>query len=134
MKVFFDTSAFVALAVSGDARHADALERSESLARSRARLYTSNAVLYETWNWLAVRAGPRLAHAFGIGMLGPSPQPRILSLDRDDEAAALALLVKFADVGLSFVDASVIHLVRKHGIDRVFSFDRHFVQSGLQLL
>jgi len=58
----------------------------------------------------------------------------IMTLAPEDENGALAVLEKFSQIPLSFVDASSIHFFNKLGMDRVFSFDRHFVQANVPLL
>lgn len=133
MKVFFDTSAFIALNVPEDRWHEEALAKQEALLRSRSQAFTSDAVLYETLNWFAVKAGPSAAEAFGRRILA-SAVLRTLVVGPADVTASLAILVKFRGIGLSFVDASAVHMVRTHGLGRVFSFDRHFEKAGLRML
>lgn len=133
MKVLFDTSAFIALAYPKDRHHAEALVKRDRLAEERHPVYTTNAVLYETLNWLAVRTGPRQASKFGREIRRGS-EMTIVTLTPEDESGALAVLDKFSQIPLSFVDASSIHLFNKLGMDRVFSFDRHFVQANVPLL
>lgn len=134
MKVFWDTSAFVALAYSKDAHHAEAVEKRDRLTAGRHPAYTSDAVLYETLNWLAVRMGPRSASEFGRSIWLESTALRIETLDAEDRLGALVILEKFAQIPLSFTDASIIHLYRKLGMDRLFTFDRQFVQANLPAL
>ncbi len=133
MKVLFDTSAFIALASPKDRYHVEALAKRDRLAEERHPIYTTNAVLYETLNWLAVKTGPRQASRFGREVLHGSAMT-IMTLAPEDENGALAVLEKFSQIPLSFVDASSIHFFNKLGMDRVFSFDRHFVQANVPLL
>ncbi len=133
MKVLFDTSAFIALACPKDRHHAEALAKSDRLAEERHPVYTTNAVLYETLNWLAVRMGPRQASKFGREIRRGS-EMTIVALTAEDESGTLAVLEKFSQIPLSFVDASSIHLFNTLGMGRVFSFDRHFVQANVPLL
>lgn len=133
MKVLFDTSAFIALACPKDRHHAEAIAKMERLAEERHPVYTTNAVLYETCNWLAVRMGPRQASKFGREIRRGSDMT-IVALGLEDETGALSVLEKFSQIQLSFVDASSIYLFKKLGMDRVFSFDRHFAQANVPLL
>ncbi len=105
----------------------------DRLAEERHPVYTTNAVLYETCNWLAVRMGPRQAAKFGREIRGGS-ELTIVALSPEDEGGSLAVLEKFSQIELSFVDASSIYLFKKLGMDRVFSFDRHFAQANVPLL
>lgn len=133
MKVLFDTSAFIALAYPKDGCHAEALAKRDRLVEERHPVYATTAVLYETLNWLAVRLGPRQAGRFGRELRRGS-EMTILTLTAEDEIGALAVLEKFSQIPLSFVDASNIHVFGKLGMDRVFSFGRHFAQANVPLL
>ena len=133
MKVLFDTSDFNALASQKDRHHAEAIAKMERLAEERHPVYTTNAVLYETCNWLAVRMGPRQASKFGREIRRGSDMT-IVALGLEDETGALSVLEKFSQIQMSFVDASSIYLFKKLGMDRVFSFDRHFAQANVPLL
>lgn len=132
MKVLFDTSAFIALAYPKDAHHAAAAEKLEKLGDEHWT-YTSNAVLYETLTWLAIRLGPRQADGFWRRIRGES-RMGVISLSPEDETGALEVMRRFSQLQLSFVDASIIHLHYKLKMDRVFSFDRHFVQANVAIL
>jgi predicted nucleic acid-binding protein len=58
----------------------------------------------------------------------------ILRATKDDEAAALNLLVKFVDQSIGFVDCLSFALMRRHRIPTAFSFDRHFESAGFPLV
>jgi len=133
VKVLLDTSAFIALACSKDRHHAQALAKMDRLAVERHPIYTTNAILYETYNWLAVRMGPRQASKFGRELRRGSDMT-IVALTTEDESGTLAVLEKFSQIQLSFVDASSIYLFSTLGMDRIFSFDHHFVQANIPLL
>ena len=105
----------------------------DRLAEERHPVYTTNAVLCETCNWLAVRMGPRQASKFGREIRRGS-EMTIVALGLEDEIGALSVLEKFSQIQLSFVDASSIYLFKKLGMDRVFSLDRHFAQANVPLL
>ncbi len=134
MRVLLDTSAFIAMAYPKDARHVEALEKRDRCATSRDAFYASEAVLYETLNWLAVRLGPRAAAEFGRSVWLRSPHLSLLALEPEDKLGALAVLEKFAQIELSFVDASNIHLFHRRRFHRLFSFDRQFAQANIPLL
>jgi hypothetical protein len=58
----------------------------------------------------------------------------ILRATRDDEAAALDLLGKFADQSIGFVDCLSFALMRRDRIRTAFAFDRHFKSAGFPLV
>jgi predicted nucleic acid-binding protein len=133
VKVLLDTSAFIALAFPEDSHHAEALEKQDRIRREKIPIWTSNAVLYECFTWLAIKAGPRAASGFGKKVLEQSPELQIVYLARDDETAALKVLEKYPEIALSFVDAANIHLLRSRQLDALFAFDGHFRQCNQPL-
>ena len=56
-----------------------------------------------------------------------------LPVDAQVQRAALPWMKKFADQGVSFVDATSFALMRRENIRHVFSFDRHFATAGFRL-
>ncbi|MBI4679329.1 MAG: type II toxin-antitoxin system VapC family toxin [Elusimicrobia bacterium] len=133
MKVFVDTSAFIALADPEDAHHREADLKRSRLLRERIPAFTSNAVAYETLTWLAIKAGARQAAEFGNGIWKEGSYLSCLALGRQDELGSLHVLEKHHDLPLSFVDASSIHLIRKHRLDAIFAFDDHFRKAGIAI-
>ncbi|MBI3554344.1 MAG: type II toxin-antitoxin system VapC family toxin [Elusimicrobia bacterium] len=133
MKVLFDTSAFIALGYPKDANHAAAVDKMERLAPDRPRTFTTNAVIYETLNWVAIKMGPKQADGLWNHIRRES-RMSVIALAPEDEAGALAVMKRFSQIQLSFVDASTIFLHHKLGMDRVFTFDRHFVQANVAVL
>jgi predicted nucleic acid-binding protein len=62
-----------------------------------------------------------------------SRELQILRPTHTDELAALELFEKFADQQVSFTDSVSFALMRRAGLDTVFSFDQHFVRAGFKL-
>ena len=58
----------------------------------------------------------------------------ILRPDADDETAAVELFAKFADQQVSFTDCVSFVLMRRHRLERAFTFDRHFADAGFEVL
>lgn len=130
--IFIDTGAFLARHVAEDRLHARAAAGWDELARGRAPAFTSTVVLSETFTLLARRAGyafaaQRARHIFDSGAL------TVLRPDEREDREALVFFEKFADQGVSFADCSSFALMRRHGIKRVFTFDRHFALAGFEV-
>ena len=70
MKVFVDTSAFVALRNRSDPGHASASAARTTLVDQRATLFTSNLVFAETYTALLVRVGYEEALRWGRAFRG----------------------------------------------------------------
>lgn len=133
MKIFIDTSAFIALAHPNDGHHTQALQRQATIADQRIPLFTSNAIVYETITWLAIKAGAMPAAEFGEGLARGSRALTCLRLTAEDEMYAMQILRKFHNLPLSFADASSIQLIHKNRLDAIFTFDDHFRKAGLTL-
>ncbi len=44
------------------------------------------------------------------------------------------LFAKFAGQKVSFTDCVSFSLMRRHGLNRAFTFDRHFADAGFELV
>lgn len=130
--IFIDTGAFIARHVAEDRLHARAAAGWDELARERTPAFTGTLVLSETFTLLSRRAGyafaaQRARHIFDSGAL------TVLRPGEREDREALVFFEKFADQGVSFADCSSFALMRRHGIKRVFTFDRHFALAGFEV-
>jgi predicted nucleic acid-binding protein len=131
--IFIDTGAFVARYVPRDEYHSRAKRRWLEVERDRTRCFTSNFVLDETFTLLGRRASYAFAAARARALLA-STALTILRPDATDEASAVDLFAKFADQKVSFTDCVSFALMRRHGLSRAFTFDRHFADAGFEVL
>ena len=130
--LFIDTGAFIARINAGDQHHAEAVEAWESLRMSNLGLFSSEPVLIESANFISREQGCRFAARWARRHL-ESEEIRWLQPGREDFEAAADNLEKYSDQRLSFTDAVSFALMRRHGIRRVFGFDRHFAMAGFEL-
>ena len=130
--IFVDTGAFLARYLARDQHHAFAQKAWQQLPSRPWRVLTSNFVLDETFTLLARWATPDFAADRAESVLA-SGAFVILRPDADDEHEALELFRKFSDQRVSFTDCVSFALMRRHGIERAFAFDRHFVHAGFRL-
>lgn len=131
--IFIDTGAFIARYVPRDEHHSRAKRRWLEVERDRIRCFTSNFVLDETFTLLGRRASYTFAAARARALLA-STALTILRPDATDEASAADLFAKFADQKVSFTDCVSFALMRRHGLSRAFTFDRHFADAGFEVL
>ncbi len=120
-----DTSAFYALIDADDHHHKDCVGLFTLLARSRARLLTSNHVLFETYSLLLNRLGRHMATRW-LGKL----KLQVERTTAEDERRAVQIVLRHRDKGFSLVDASSFALMERLGLRRAIAFDRHFRQYG----
>lgn len=129
-RVFVDSGAFFAHLVVEDAFHGQAKAVFASARRERWRLFTTNAVVYETHALLLNRA--RTGRALGIQFIegirgGMSAVERVRM---GDENRAIALLRAQADKTYTLCDALSFVVMERLGIDEAIAFDRHFREYG----
>ena len=129
--IYIDTGAFLARYAAQDQYHQDAQSAWKRLANLSWECYTSNFVLDETFSLLARRTAYEFAVTRARELL-VSSKLTILRPNQEDELKALDLFAKFADQRVSFTDCVSFALMRRHGVSRVFSFDRHFRDAGFE--
>lgn len=125
--IYVDTSFWVALTASSDARHDDA--RRLLTLHAAASFVTSSLVRGETWTFLRRRHGHAVAVAF-LDRLAQSPRVRIESIDETTDARALAWLRERDEREYSHVDATSFALMRALRITEALAFDGDFAAAG----
>ena len=131
--IFIDTGALVARYVPRDEHHGSAKRRWLEVERDRVRCFTSNSVLDETFTLLGRRASYAFAAERARSLLA-STALTILRPDAADELKAVDLFSKFADQKVSFTDCVSFALMRRHDLNRAFTFDRHFADAGFEVV
>ena len=130
-RIFIDTGAFLAACLPRDQYYGPSRELWEQLGDLAPRVYSSDAVFQETMGLLHRRAGVEYAIRWGESQL----QGRAINwlpVDTQTRRGCLPWLRKYADQGVSFVDATTFVLMRRENIPHVFSFDRHFTAAGFR--
>jgi uncharacterized protein len=130
--VFVDSGAFIARANPGDQHSESARNAWELIRTADTVLFSSEPVLVESANYLVRAQGCRFA-AQWIRRHLDTTEIRWLQPGREDFDEAAGDLQKFSDQRISFTDATSFALMRRHRIDRVFGFDRHFTMAGFAL-
>ena len=131
--IFVDTGPLIARYLENDGYHREAVDGWRQVERRGGRWFTSNLVLSEAFTLLARRAGYAFA-ASRARALYRSPRAVVLRASEEDEAAALALMERFADQRVSFADCVSFVLMHDHQLTRAFTFDRHFALAGFAVL
>ena len=120
--ILLDTSGLLAAIDSAQRSHAEA---AASLAAAQPPLLLSPFVLAELDYLLLERvgAGARLSLLREV----ERGAYRLERFDSADIAAALAVVGRYADLGVSLADASIVVLANRHGARDVLTLDeRHF--------
>lgn len=136
MRLFIDTSAFVALEDEDDKEHKAALDYREKIRREETpfrALYTSNYILDEVVTLLRLKLGHQVAVAFGEN-LRRSKVLRRLRVTPAIEDNAWKIFKKYSDKDFSFTDCTSFVLMEQEALSTAFTFDEHFHQYGFQMV
>ena len=132
-KIFVDTSAWVALFVKNDDYYKKASLIFERIKKEKAELYTSDYIIDETITTILARGNHRQSVHAGNVLL-TSNLIKIISVSLDYFQETWKHYQKFHDKHLSFTDVSCFVVMKDLKITKAFSFDREFLQVGLELL
>lgn len=133
MKLFVDTSGWVAVHDAADARNSKALAVWQGLPRQAAVLFTTDYVFDETVTVLRLKIGHAAAVEFGDTLLR-SRVVRMLEVTREVRDRAWAYFKTHRDKGYSFTDCTSFVIMHDLGLARAFTLDRHFRQAGFEVL
>ena len=127
---FADTSWWVAWALPGDARHAEALAMLQQLGRSE-QILTTNLVAGETWTFLRRKDSHRTALAFvdRLDALTAAQRLVIHRVAEDQETAAWGWLRRHDEREYSFVDATSFRAMRDRRLREALAFDQDFAAA-----
>jgi predicted nucleic acid-binding protein len=131
--VLVDTGAWYALADQSDRHNRAAVATYRQIFKEFQKLVVTNLIVAESY--VLIRRG--LGHKAGIDFLknlGASPRIIRVFSDIDIEGQAEGLLDRYRDHDLSYTDAVSFSCMKRLQIKRVFTFDRHFVTAGFEVL
>jgi len=127
--IFVDTSAFVALLDADDQQHAPAERIWQMLLEDGNELVCNNYVLVEAYALIQRRYGMEILRAFQEDAV---PLLNITWLGPDEHESAVSAVFAANRRGLSLVDCASMETMRRLGIRRIFAFDPHFAELGLE--
>jgi hypothetical protein len=132
MRLFVDTSAWLALNDKNDQYHGEAVLRSAEVKQQKIQLVTSEYVLDESITIIRYRVSHRAAVIFGNALMS-STIVSIEDIMDKKRLKAWALFKKYGDKEFSFTDCTSFALMMKLRIQKAFTFDDHFKQVGFEL-
>jgi predicted nucleic acid-binding protein len=135
-ELFVDTSAWDALADSGDANHELALLFRNEIA-GRCRLIVTNYVLDELYTLLLMNVGYNCVVDFKrkLDALVREKVLQVVWVTEEIAAEAWAVFEQFnVDKEWSFTDCVSYVVMKRRAIAEVFVFDQHFAQMGFVCL
>ncbi len=128
-KIFVDTAAFVGILVSRDENHQSAIKVMSDLRARKARLFTTEAVLFELANALSAVEFRARVVSF-IDTLRRLSSFEIIPTNAELFENALRLYRERPDKEWSLTDCTSFVVMRERGINLAFTSDKHFEQAG----
>lgn len=128
MKVFIDTSVFMALILKEESYHGKVAAQYKSYKQARAQFITSTYILDELFTRCLYRAGSHGAK-LAIGLIREivaSDELTVLEIDSQIFKRAEDIFLKFSDHKISFTDATSYCLYKDFSLDEVFTLDSDF--------
>ena len=132
MRLFVDTSAWLALNNKNDQYHDEAVSKITKVRQQKIQLVTSEYVFDESVTIIRYRISHRAAVAFGDALIS-SNVSSIEDITDEERLKAWVLFKKYRDKDLSFTDCTSFALMVKLKLQKAFSFDNHFKQVGFEL-
>ncbi len=131
MSVFVDTSAFLAVLNADDRQHDRARPFWETILQKNEILFTTNYVLLETYALVQNRLGMNAVREFATYAV---PLLEIVWVDETLHQRGVSAFLSANRRRLSLVDSISFEVARAFGIDKIFTFDRHFAEQGFRCL
>lgn len=126
---YVDTSALIALCDSSDTHHA--LFR--RLFSEPPALITTTLVIAEGHGWFLRRFDVTRGLRF-LAMIEAMKPLRTVSVGRREQDAAVEVLRRFPDQGMTLADAVGLHVMETRRIRSCWSTDRHLALTGIPLV
>ena len=131
MSIFVDTSALIAFLDADQPRHAEVIDTWDRAVADEKALFTSNYVLVESFALVQRRLGLEALRALADVLV---PMLRVLWIDEELHAAAVASLFTAGRRKLSLVDCTSFELMRRHGLAEALALDDDFARQGFRRL
>jgi len=134
--IFVDTSAFLALVNEKDDNYVEAKQLLEKIKNGKIhikKIITSDYIIDETLTRIRYAVGHKEAVEWGKDILASKVIEKI-EIGKEIFEHAWELFQTYDDKKLSFTDCTSFALMKKRGIEKVFSFDGDFARIGFVLL
>ncbi len=133
MKVFIDTSAFIAYFIKQDKFHDETVAKFKLYRQQKAKLFTSDYILDELQTWFGIKQSKNLLEklVYYLQKMEEEGEIKILSVDKPTFRKAQEVLLKFSEHKVSFTDATSYALYKELSLDEVFTLDDDFKKMRL---
>ena len=135
MKIFFDTSAFIALFITQEKYHKEVSDKYHEHRRRRAIFFTSYYILDELFTRLMYDFGKNITQKI-VKLLTKSIEKEeisVLDVDGVIFKKSIDVFLKFSEHKISFTDATTFTLFKDLVLDEIFTLDSDFKKIGLKV-
>ena len=132
MRLFVDTSAWLALNDRNDQYHNKAVLKSTEIKRQKIELITSEYIIDESITLIRYRVSHKAAVIFGDSLIN-SNIVRIIDVTGEDRIKAWEMFKGYEDKELSFTDCISFVIMKNLKLYKAFTFDEHFKQMGFEI-
>ncbi|MBI4654145.1 MAG: PIN domain-containing protein [Nitrospirae bacterium] len=133
MRLFVDTSAWLALNDRNDQYHNKATAKSAEIKKQKIELITSEYIIDESITLIRYRVSHKAAVIFGDSLINSSIV-RIIDVTGEDRIKAWEMFKKYEDKEISFTDCISFVLMKNLKLHKAFTFDEHYKQIGFEIL
>lgn len=131
MRLFADSSGWIALFGENDKYHAAARQAFENAVGQRLSLVTTDYIFDETVTFLRMRYGVETAVQCGNYLL-TSPLITLVEVSAEMRQQAWDMFGAYTDKTWAFTDCTSFVAMQHEKIWHAFTFDEHFAQAGFQ--
>lgn len=132
--VLFDTCALLAIFDPRDQYRGDALLLFRKLIKHSYPLYITSQTIAETQRRILYTSHLGYPKAINFLEFIYDESINIIRPSEQDELQAIEYIRRYNDQSLSLTDAINMAVMKRMGIMRVFTFDRHFTLLGFQAI
>jgi uncharacterized protein len=132
-RLFVDTAGWMAMADAKDPLHSRSIYARDRWLEKDGIPATSNYILDETLTLIRMRIGIDAAEKWWA-MVSESPRCIVEWIGPEETEKAVRWFFGWKDQSFSFTDCTSFVLMRKLGIEKALTGDRHFMIAGFQIL
>lgn len=132
MRIFVDTSAWLALNDRNDQYYKQAAIKISLVKQQKIELITSEYIFDESITLIRHRVSHRCSVIFGDSLLN-SNMVEIVDVNAGCRLKAWEMFNKYEDKELSFTDCTSFVLMKTMRLHKAFTFDEHFRQVGVEI-
>lgn len=132
MKVFFDTSALVALLVDKEQFHSKVARQYKNYRQTRAVLFTSYYILDELFTRLLYYKVDVRKQINKLKDSISANELTVLQIDENLFNKSVDIFLKFSEHKISFTDATSYVLYKDFSLDQIFTLDSDFKRMRIK--